>query len=71
MKTKPETIGSRVKAERLRLNWTQMDLAHLIEADPSYVSKVEQDKIMPSAVTGERIALAYGWTLDRLYRGKV
>lgn len=47
-----------------------MDFAIEICSVPSHVSNIESDRRVPSIETGQRIADVFGWSLDRLYRGK-
>ena len=68
-KQEPETIGQRIRAERERLGWSHMDLATAIKSDPRNVAAYESGKKGVGRIVGERICGAFGWTLDRLFRG--
>jgi len=42
------SIGARIKARRLALKLTQLDLAKVLHISPQHVSAIEQEKRLPS-----------------------
>ena len=42
-------LGSNIKAERLRRNYTQEKLAELLDMSINYIGKIERGTVIPSA----------------------
>lgn len=64
--TDPETIGQRIKRERLKREMTQRDLANMIGVGTPHVSKVEAGRENPSDDLLERVAGVFDCDLDEL-----
>ena len=43
------TLGSNIRAERLRRHYTQDELAELLDMSLNYIGKIERGVIVPSA----------------------
>ena len=67
--TDPAPIGARIRAERDRLGWSQMDLAVKADSTPSAICKIELGDSGVGVALGRRIANAFGWSLDYLFNG--
>lgn len=63
------TIGERVHLLRLDRQWTRETLGELSGIGRMTVYSLEMQRHMPSYTTLERIAAAFGMTLDKLYEG--
>ena len=59
-------IGKRIRAERLRLQWTQVRLAVEIGVGSDSVSKYERDEMTPSVPTLQALARVFGKSMDEL-----
>ena len=64
--TEIETIGKRIKRERLELSMTQKDLAQAVEVGVPHISKVEAGRENPSDELLERLAEVFGLEFDEL-----
>ena len=53
-------IGKKVRNERLRLNWTQEELAEKLDMSASFVSQIERGVRSVSIETLERLSQALG-----------
>lgn len=62
----PETVGDRIKAERLKAGWSQTKLAQIAEVQPSTISQIEKGDRYPSTEVLEKIAKALKTTVSRL-----
>lgn len=66
MTAAPETIGQRVKRERLELGWTQRYLAAAVDVGVPHISKVEADRESPSDDLLRRFATVFAVDVDEL-----
>lgn len=66
MVTIVETIGQRIKRERLERDWTQRDLADAVEVGVPHISKIESDRESPSDDLIVRVAEALKLDADEL-----
>lgn len=57
--TEVETIGARIKRERLDRSWTQRQLADKVGVGVPHISKVEADRESPSDALLERLAQVF------------
>lgn len=64
------TLGSRVKQIRKTANLKQKDFAERLTVSPSYISKVEADKEIPTDMLLKLIALEFGLSFEWLKDGK-
>jgi transcriptional regulator with XRE-family HTH domain len=62
-----EAFGSRLRAERKRLDISLRELARRIDVSPSLVSQIERGLAMPSVSTLWLLATELGLTLDQLF----
>lgn len=62
-----ETIGARVRRERLARGMTQRQLAEKVRVGVPHISKVEADRESPSDVLLKRLAEVFGIDPDELY----
>jgi ribosome-binding protein aMBF1 (putative translation factor) len=62
-----EALGSRLRAERERLDMSLRELARRIDVSPSLVSQIERGLAMPSVSTLWLLATELGLTLDELF----
>lgn len=62
-----ESVGQRIKRERLAAQMTQSDLADAADIGVPYVSKIEADRENPSNEVLERIAEALDVDVDELF----
>ncbi len=62
-------LGRNIAKRRAELKLRQQDLAALIEADPSTVSKMERGEMPPSLVWLIRLASALDTTVAELVKG--
>ena len=49
-------FGKRVRAQRLKMNLSQEELAHEADSNRTYISDVERGRRNPSIIVVERIA---------------
>ena len=56
----------KVKAERLKRNWNQTDLAFFARMSSSDVSRIETGRMIPYSTHAERLAKALGIHPDEL-----
>ncbi len=61
-------LAANIKAERIRKNLKQDELAYLAKVSPRTISQIEQIKQTPSAFIVYDIANALGIPLDDLYK---
>jgi|SRR5687768_4093559 len=61
-----ETIGARIKRERLALQMTQRQLAEEVDVGVPHISKVEADRENPSDDLIHRLAKVFGADPDEL-----
>lgn len=61
-----ETVGERIKAERLKAGWSQSKLAQIADVQPSTVSQIEKGDRHPSTEVLEKIANALKTSVSRL-----
>lgn len=61
-----ETIGARIKRERLALQMTQRQLAEAVDVGVPHISKVEADRENPSDDLIHRLAKVFGADPDEL-----
>lgn len=59
-------LGPIIKAERKRLKWTQQQLATEVDVGSDVVSKYERGVLTPSVPTLQKMARAFGKTMDEL-----
>lgn len=62
-----EALGSRLRAERERLDVSLRELARRIDVSPSLISQIERGLAMPSVSTLWLLATELGLTLDELF----
>lgn len=62
-----ETIGQRIKRERLALEMTQRALADAVDVGVPHISKVEAGKENPSDDLLRRLAAIFGIDADELF----
>jgi len=63
------SLGENIRKARKGKGLTQRKLAEEVGSDPSYINRLEADKVNPSVAVLERIATALGCSLDSLVRG--
>jgi transcriptional regulator with XRE-family HTH domain len=61
-----ETVGDRIKAERLKAGWSQSKLAQIADIQPSTVSQIESGDRHPSTEVLQKIAKALKTSVSRL-----
>jgi transcriptional regulator with XRE-family HTH domain len=61
-----ETIGQRIKRERVKLGLTQRELAAKVVVGVPHISKVEGDRENPSDDLLDRLARVFGVPTDEL-----
>jgi transcriptional regulator with XRE-family HTH domain len=61
-----ETIGGRIKRERLKLGWTQRQLADAAKVGVPHISKVEADRENPSDELLGRLAPLFNLDVEEL-----
>ena len=59
-------IGDRITLLRKQKGWSQTELANKIEASREAIGKYERNEAMPAVDTAQKIADAFGVTLDYL-----
>ena len=64
-----EQLGMRIKYLRGKLKWSQEDLALYANINKNYISDLENGRRNPSLEILERIAIAFGITLEEIFRG--
>ncbi|MCG8413690.1 MAG: helix-turn-helix domain-containing protein [Pseudomonadales bacterium] len=62
-------FGEKLRRLRQERNWTQPDLAEKLGIEQSWLSKIENDKSIPSSELLEKIAGAFGLELPALLDG--
>ena len=55
-----ESMGKKVREERIRHGWSQEELAEKIEVHPSFVGQMERGLKSASFATLKRLSLAFG-----------
>ena len=63
-------LGPNVRAHRLQLGLTQLELAEVAEMADATLSRIERGKLTPSVELAERIAQALGTSVDALLSAK-
>ena len=76
MTRKTETFGQRIRSRRLDQGWSQRELAERVAArlqredqrgfDFTYLSKIENNKLLPSAAVISQLAIVLGDDEDEL-----
>ncbi|MBI4825774.1 MAG: helix-turn-helix transcriptional regulator [Nitrospirae bacterium] len=61
-----ETVGDRIKAERIKTGWNQTKLAEIAGVRPSTISQIENGDRYPSTEVLEKLAKALKTTVSRL-----
>jgi len=61
-----ESIGKRIKRERLEINMTQRELAEAVDVGVPHISKIEADRENPSDELLERLTSVFDVSLDEL-----
>lgn len=56
----------RVKAERLRRGWSQLDVAYRARLQPSELSRIERGLAVPYPGQAERLSRVFGLPADAL-----
>lgn len=56
----------RVKAERLRRGWSQLDVAYRARVQPSELSRIERGLVIPYPRQAERLSKVFGLPADTL-----
>ena len=51
---------TRLRYERMRREWTQVELAQRAHIDPALLSRIETGRVLPYAPALERLARAFG-----------
>ena len=64
-----EQLGMRIKYLRKERKWSQEDLALEANVNKNYISDLENGRRNPSLDILERIADAFGITLEQLFKG--
>ena len=62
------TLGSNIRAERLRKHHTQDELAELIDMSVNYIGKIERGVTIPSSYVLFRIASVLKIPIDELFK---
>ena len=62
------TLGSNLKAERVRKGYSQLELAELIDIHPNTLGKIESGKQSPSALIVYDIAKALDVSFEDLFK---
>lgn len=63
------TIGRNIKAERIRKDITQEKFAEFINMSLSYVSKLEQGLISPTAIVLYKISKILNIPMEEFFKG--
>lgn len=63
-------LGKRIRAERLHLQLTQVELARAIGVGSDTISKYERDQMVPSVPTLQSLARVFGVSMDELCGNK-
>ena len=64
-----EQLGMRIRYLRKKLRWSQEDLAFNANINKNYISDLENGRRNPSLDILERISIAFGITLEELFKG--
>lgn len=64
-----EQLGMRIKFLRSQRKWSQEDLSFEANVNKNYICDLEKGRRNPSLVVLERIADAFGITLQELFKG--
>lgn len=59
--------GKRVRQERLRMRWSQMQLAAAVEVDKTTVWRLERGEQVPSDLLRVRLAHVFGRAVEDLF----
>lgn len=62
-------FGEKLRRLRQERNWTQPDLAEMLKVEQSWLSKIENDKSIPSSELLEKIADSFAISLPELLDG--
>lgn len=68
MDNRLKILGCNIKAERVRKNLSQMELAEMIDRSKDTISKIESGKQSPSAMIVYDIVKALKISFDDLYK---
>jgi transcriptional regulator with XRE-family HTH domain len=64
-----QTVGTRLKELRRKSNYNQLEISKIIGVSYTHVARYEKD-VMPDAIRLDKLAQAYGTTIDFIVRGK-
>ena len=64
-----EQLGMRIRYLRKKLRWSQEDLALNANINKNYICDLENGRRNPSLDILERISIAFGITLEELFKG--
>ena len=64
-----EQLGMRIKYLRKKRKWSQEDLALNSDVNRNYISDLENGRRNPSLDILERLAIAFGISLEELFKG--
>lgn len=70
LKGRPETLGERLRAARIRKGLTQFEAAESLRTEQTTVSSWERDKVRPSGAALVGLALFYGLSVEALETGE-
>lgn len=65
----PETLGTKLREERMRQNIALRELARRVGVSPSLISQIERGLVSPSVGTLWSMATELGLIMDELFRG--
>lgn len=69
LKMNIKALGLNIKAERNRLNLSQMEFGALVDLSQATITAIETGRQIPSAINLYLIAKALGVTIDELFKG--
>ena len=67
--TSLESLGHRVRFLRKQRKWSQFELSLRAEVNKNYISDLEKGRRNPTLLVLEKIADAFGITLEYLFKG--
>jgi DNA-binding XRE family transcriptional regulator len=69
-KTKPKTMGQRIRMVRMTWKWSQTQLAKALGTNQKTVSHWEQERQQPTDATMHSLASLFGMSVEALISGK-
>jgi transcriptional regulator with XRE-family HTH domain len=61
-----KTLGEKIRMEREQRGWEKAELAQKVGVSPTYINKIENDKLMPTLDVAKRFAKVLEFSLEEV-----